>query len=815
MRGIQRNIGVLLMGSGIAAFIAATWAVENGSSDRVGAAASLLLGDKSLDRPKEENPVSGMSEQLMGQFADGDGMSPDIPENVDIQCDGTATVDRDANTLTFVGNPTVYMASDNKIEIYAHQAVVNSTEKTVTLTGDLSIYRDGSLTRAEKAVYNYETKELTTDGIKAKSNGMLLRSGTFSYAKNDKGEDYLEGFDASVSSEDDQDPDTWISAKRIRIYPQDRLNFSHLTFNYKNVPFFYFPYFSHSLNPREGYMPSLGARSYWGAFMLNRYGILSGNRRVEKGRPTADYLFQSHLDYRSRRGVAIGEDIVDLKLEQEASNMKGLSVYYAYDQDPSISPTDEPRKGVDNNRWRIALQQMWKLSLEEYPGARWRAKANINVLSDQYMLRDFYQDLFEANSEPDNTLTLERTDRQSVLTLLQRMPINDFYITDQRSEISYDRIRGSLMNSRFIYESQTSFALMRQVVPAEMRMTVRDRLEQLPQNDPNREFWEHMLQTDGFLRFHTYHELSRSYKTAGFLNITPRLGGGYTAYMDPTGDLGSFNQGIFYAGLDTSFKISRKYNSVRWDALGLNTMNHIIQPYTTLMYMGVNELDSPYPRIDGSASTTNPMALSVGRMTEIDSLSTCSVLRYGVRNFLMTEQDNSAKQWFSWDAFMDAYLHNASSDKKFSNLYSMTRWSPLPWFSYASVVQFPVLRDEKRENYQEYNNSLWFQPFRSTEILCSHRYLTKHPLLEDSNQLNLRVIYRISEELALGGSWRWEMKRKDKRLEIQEYNIYKNMGSWYFGCGLFMRVNGGKDELGIGFSFTLKETGNYMPFTFN
>ena len=59
------------------------------------------------------------------------------------------------------------------------------------------------------------------------------------------------------------------------------------------------------------------------------------------------------------------------------------------------------------------------------------------------------------------------------------------------------------------------------------------------------------------------------------------------------------------------------------------------------------------------------------------------------------------------------------------------------------------------------------------------------------------------------------MKRKDKRLEIQEYNIYKNMGSWYFGCGLFMRVNGGKDELGIGFSFTLKETGNYMPFTFN
>lgn len=815
MRGIQRNIGVLLAGSGMVAVIAASWAVDNGSSDRIGSDAALLFGDKSLDKPQEGNTVSGVSEQLMGHLTEAGGMVPDMPENVDIQNDGTIIYDRDAHTLTYVGSPTVYMASDNKLEVYAHQAVVDSGAKTVTLTGDLSIYRDGSLSRADKAVYHYETKELVTDGIRSKSNGMILRSGTFEYAKNDKGEDFLEGKDASVSSEDDQDPDSWISAKRIRIYPEDRLTFSHLTFNYKNIPFFYFPYFSHSLNPREGYMPSLGARSYWGAFMLNRYGILAGDRRVERGRPTADYLFESRLDYRSRRGVAIGEDIVSLELEKEAPDMKGLSTYYAYDQDPSISPTDEPRSKIDNSRWRVALQQMWKLSVDEFPGARWRAKANINALSDKYILRDFYQELFESNSDPDNTLSLERTDRNSVLTVLQRMPINDFYMTDQRSEISFDRVRGALMGSRFIYESQTSFALMRQVVPVEMRMTVRDILDKLPAGDPSREFWEHMLQTDGFLRFHTYHELSTSYKTAGFLTLTPRLGGGYTGYMDPTGDLGTFNQGIFYAGLDASFKLSRKYSSVRCDALGLNTMNHIIQPYTTLMYMGANELDSPYPRIDGSASTTNPMALSVGRMTEIDALSTSSVFRYGVRNFLMTQQDGTDRQWFSWDAFMDAYLHNAASDKKFSNLYSMTRWSPLPWFSYASVLQFPVLGDEKRDNYREYNNSLWFQPFRPTEILISHRYLTKHPLLSDSNQLNLRIIYRISEELAFGGSWRWEMERKDKKLEIQEYNIYKNMGSWYLGAGLFMRMNGDKQELGLGFSFTLKETGNYMPFTFN
>lgn len=815
MREIQCSVRPFYTGLGVILVITAVWGIESGSSDRVGADAARMIGDESLEAPQESSPVAGISEQLSATVGAPGEMSPEIPQNVDIQNDGLITYDRDEGTLTYVGEPTVYMASDNHIEVYARKAILDTKNKTVTLIGDVSIFRDGSLSRADKAIYYYDREEMQTEGINAKSNGMILRSGQFKYAKNEKGEDYLEGFEASVTSEDDQDPDSWISANRIRIYPQDRLDFSHLTFNYKNIPFFYFPYFSHSLNPREGYTPAIGSRSYWGAYLANRYGVLVGNRRVEHERPTADYLFQSNLDYRTRRGFALGEDIIDLRLEEEAPDMKGFSIYYAYDENPTISPTDEVRNNIDHDRWRIALQHMWELPINDSSHVDWRLKANLNVLSDEYVLRDFYQDLFEVNSEPDNTVTLERTDDVSVLTLLQRMPINDFYITDQRSEISYDRVRGPLWDSRFVYESQTSLSMMRQVVPAEMRGSIRDRLDHMALGDPDREFWEYMLKTDSFLRFHTYHELSASFQAWDFLNLTPRIGGGYTGYFDPSGDLASFNQGIFYSGIDASFKISKKYRSARWEALGVNTLNHIIQPYASLMYMGVNELDSPYPRIEGSASTTNPMALSVGRMSEIDALSTCSVVRYGLRNFLMTEQDGVNRQWFSWDAFMDAYLHNASTNQEFSNLYSMIRWSPLPWFSYASVMQFPVIGDEKRDNYQEYNNSLWFQPFRPLEILIGHRYLTKHPILPNSNQLNLRVIYRISEELALGGSWRWELERMSNKLEIQEYNIYKNMGSWYLGLGVYMRVNGNKNELGFGMSFTLKETGNYMPISFN
>jgi LPS-assembly protein len=456
---------------------------------------------------------------------------------------------------------------------------------------------------------------------------------------------------------------------------------------------------------------------------------------------------------------------------------------------------------------------MWKLQVDDLPQTSWRLKANINALSDQYMLRDFYQNLYESNAEPDNTIAVERTSRTSALTLLQRMPLNDFYITDQRTELSYDHIRTPLFGSRIAYESQTSIGWMRQVVPAEMRASIRSRLDQMSPASESRDFWERMLVTDGFFRFHTYHELSTTAKVAKVINLTPKVGAGYTGYMDSTGDLGTFNQWLAYAGVEANVKFSKNYSSVQCDWLGLDGLNHIIQPYVTMMYLGADALNTTYPMIDGNSSTTNPMALDVGQMSDIDSMSTRSICRYGVKNFLMTQRDGGPARWMTWDLFMDAYLHNTDSDNDFSNLYSMMSWSPLPWFSYASTVQFPLLGDNKKDNYREYNNSMSFQPFKPWEITVGHRYLEKHPILSDSNQLTLRTLYRLTEETAISGYWRWELERH--RMEIQELNLYKNMGSWYLGLGVYTRKNGNKNELGIGFSFTLMETGTYMPFKFN
>lgn len=61
--------------------------------------------------------------------------------------------------------------------------------------------------------------------------------------------------------------------------------------------------------------------------------------------------------------------------------------------------------------------------------------------------------------------------------------------------------------------------------------------------------------------------------------------------------------------------------------------------------------------------------MSIGRYTEIDSLSTGLVFRYGLRNMLMTSRDANSHRWFSWDVFMDAYLHDPVNQRDFPTFF--------------------------------------------------------------------------------------------------------------------------------------------------
>ena len=171
-------------------------------------------------------------------------MMPEMPSYLEISNDGPFHYIHDRKTFIFEGAPQVRIVTDTGLEVFADRAEVDAAADKVFFKGNLSIYQHdsrtntSSLTRAGSAEYDRKSDLFTSDALRTKVDGMILRSGNFEYRTDEKGEPYLEAFNASVTAEDVSDPLTWISADRIRVYPEDRFSFKNLTLHYGGVPFF-------------------------------------------------------------------------------------------------------------------------------------------------------------------------------------------------------------------------------------------------------------------------------------------------------------------------------------------------------------------------------------------------------------------------------------------------------------------------------------------------------------------------------------------------------------------------------------------------
>lgn len=778
--------------------------VSEGDALRMRMPASISGEEERGDKPLE-------AADRMMNMASGGIVSREIPDSVQIVSESTEYLP-DGKTVIFEGGgQPVHVTTDLGSEIFADRAVAHVDTKTLELTGNVAVFQAESITRAPQVEYNWSTNAIQVGKVRTKVMGMIMEADSIEYGVDEYGRKYADARHASITTEDKEKPTSWIVTNKLRIYPEDKIEFSQMWIQSGGIPVFYFPYFIHSLNPKEGYMLRPGSLSIWGGYVLNEYGILLGNRRIDShGIPTSDYLAMLHLDYRTRRGMGYGFDLQETSLYKKHRDMDALTFYFADDTHPDVNPTDLPRIPVDRDRFRATLHQMWDLPVDDAARADYRLKANLNYLSDRYVLRDFFQDICQVNDHPDNTLVIDRRTPESQTSLLVRHDLNKFYMTDSRTELTYDRVRATIGNSRVAYETHNSFGILKQNLSALDRINIQNELANTREGDTEtRQYWERLLNTSSYLRFHTFHELTTSFKTANFINLTPKLGGGYTGYYNVEG-VGHDNRFMLYAACDADIKFSRSYAGVRNYTFGLNGLNHVIQPYSTFSSGETTDANSLVPRVDAWTNTTNAMPLDIGTLTCIDTFSEWAIWRYGIRNVLSTNREGHRVEWMSWDVFMDANLKANDTDRRFSNLYSRWRWSPVEWYSLNSEVQFPVIQEKSK--FREYNNYIQFQPIRSAEFRVAHRYLADHPLYENSNQLNVKGLFRINENVAFAAEWQWDLI--EKRTQIQQYSVYRNVGAWFVGGTLFIRNNGGKKETGIGFSITLGETGDSFPVRF-
>ena len=751
-----------------------------------------------------------------------------LPEKLKVDNHG-GTIEGNLEEGISLGGP-VHVSGDNGLEIFSKHAKVDLKAQSVTFDEDVSVFQGNMLQRGKRAVYYYETGFIDTTELRISMDSILLESGKFT-SEGSGAERVFIGTNAGITTQDVENPGFWVRSDKTTVYPGDRVTFQNLKLYAGDTPVFWLPYLSQPLDGELGYHFTPGARTNWGPFLLNTYGIMLGGEPnpLTGEKEDAWLLSRWKFDLRATRGAAFGLDLVDTrqKYKQEIS---GLSFYYTNDLDPENSRTGIPRSSVNANRLELALKTRYELDLEQ--DAKWRLDTNLNYLSDQYYLEDFDPSIYRTNPAPDNTIGIFRKDDDSLLSIFGRFRVNDFYRTDTQSpEIALDQVSKPVFGSPILHEGQTSFSvrgvaaaditernilnpllslppghpqvpgLLRQLNGYERNLVEKIRaLDATNPLDPRIPLLRAQLLDTGFNRFHTNHMFTSPFTHEDWFTLSPHIGGAYTQYSAVQGPAISDERLMLHGGAEAALKFSKNYGDIRNRNLGVDGLLHVFQPYMNWSVASVDELDQDYPKIDRLTFTTRPRSLDPMRYTAIDEFDSWNIIRVGGRNQLITHRDDQSYEWLYLDTYMDKYLNDPEENRDYSNLYNDVRWQPLPWLGIDLETQLPVL--SSGSGFTELSTRVRFMPNENWEFSVAYRQLNNHPVLLDSNRIDLSTYIRLSENWGFGFQHIFEMD--DGTMEMQQYTLKRELGDWIAGVGISHMDNRFQNEFGIIFSLTLK-----------
>ncbi len=738
-------------------------------------------------------------------------------------------------------------------EIRAGEAEYNTNSGDVIAKQDVVVVKAGVLYQGDRIVFNANTNELHGANVKS---GSQVQSGQLFYKMETfetetKFVERVDGEGAEFTTHDLAKPNYHVRAKKMTIYPNDRIVMKNITVYAGKTPVFWLPYMSQPLDDDVGYTFTPGYSDNWGAFLLNQYGMLHGDHTLAK----------YHLDLRSARGVAGGVDLFSLKHKETNPNIGRLTLYYANDADATRNQAREDRTGVDKDRYRVNFHH--RIYITGPAERTWHLDFDVNKMSDEFFYEDFFMEEARANAEPDNQVSLIRSDPRYTATLMAKFQLNDFYRTDTRlPELAFDFTRQPIFHSGFFYQGASSWGILKEKLGSREKsdtLKLRDSATKslsefdaeadgsgsgadplveldssgvrrtlglnpdatLGRDDVERtlNILQGRLSDTGYQRFHTYHEFLYPKTAFGWLTIVPRIGGGVTTYSNIEGgpkDLSSETRPIFHAGLDLSFKLTKTWDDVKNASLGLDGLKHTVQPYINYSYLNADTVDG-LPGIDRTVPTTRPRPLDIPLFTGVDGLSNWNIARLGVRNLLQTRRDytsyqdwrfrsadGSETQTYSWaglNTYIDAFIEDPEFNRDLGNLYNEIFWRPVPWLTFTADTQLPVANSDA--NYTEANYGVTYMPTPTLSISLGHRFIADHPFFEDSSLVTSRVYARLNENWGFSAIHQYEID--DGTLEYQSYALHRDMSSWVATFGASVQDNRGGSDFGLIFSLTLKE----------
>ncbi len=573
------------------------------------------------------------------------------PENGGVEI----TADRieyreDGEVLICIGNVVITYHDD---VLKADYVEVHTETMDAFARGQVEVIRPGTLWTGETLNYNFRTGQGDFGRFQ------IQRGPFFITAENSErvGEDeyLLHRVMITTCERDARRREFEVKATSAKLTENRYLRAYNVSPRIASVPFFYLPFIRMDLGADYSrWDVQFGNKGRWGMFALVGY----------RTRWTDELETVTHVDTYTKRGVAIGKDI--LWHAPEYRRQGRLETYYLRDSRPFRNEFEEERFGddVDQNRYRLRLVHNKGLT------PRLALVVDTEYVSDPLVREDFFEAEFRLRSQPENRVSLRYRGDGFVAGILLNTRLNDFYQNvDRLPELSLSHSRQPIVGSRFYYEGSNSLSNL---------------YRRFPSRDERDDY--------DALRIDSYHQVFYPGKYFGFLNIIPHAGVRATHYSElrpitstetqETALIGEDGETVIEEeeittvvsrpgadtrtfielGMETSFKAFKRIHD---DATVFgNGLRHVTEPYAAYQFRSEPSLlpDELY-QFDG-----------------IDRIGRLNQVRFGNRNKLQSRRRERVVDLVDVDIHSLYRLDPDPGQKTIGPVGMQSRLRPVQWF---------------------------------------------------------------------------------------------------------------------------------------
>ena len=584
-------------------------------------------------------------------------------EYVDVKADHLA-YDAARRLVLARGNVKVTRGTD---WVTADEADVDTTGQIVTARGNIELHYGTMVWRGNEVTYNFKTGE-------GDFGEFILESPPFVITAEDSrrvSETEVELTGVMMTTCDVDDPEYSIRASRASVTSNRVVRARNVRFQLGPVPFFWLPYLKGDTKDFARFEVTPGYSSDMGGFLLAAY------------RQPLDETWTSttHVDVRTRRGLALGEDLG--WKDPDGTDYQGeLDLYYAQDNHPwrGEKQRKEREEEIEEERYRVRLKDRHNLTDRDY------AIATVNYLSDPWLLKDFFDDEYQSNVQPENRLTLSHRGDWYSAGVDLNMRLNDFFGNVNRlPEAFFDVNRIQVGNTPFYYEGENTATYLERVFP----------------DGSTKEDYD-------LFRVDTKHMLYWPTRTMGFLSVVPRGGYRGTYYSktlkqetvtnvvavtdSETGAVtGVTNQvetllhdgdavwrSLPELGAEASFKA---FGELLRGATGIEEdrdLRHVFEPYADYTWR----------------AEPNALPEELWQFDAIDALDERNVVTVGMRNYLQTRRNEQTHSLVYLDTYAVFNLDTDEGEDTLESLNAKAELKPWSWLMWNFDGRYTTASEE-------------------------------------------------------------------------------------------------------------------------